>query len=82
MVSGRVQGVFFRDSCRQQAERHRVAGWVENADDGSVVAELEADPDAVQAVVAWMHHGPERAEVRDVAVSQVAETGELGFSVR
>jgi acylphosphatase len=82
VVTGRVQGVVFRDSCRRQAERHGVGGWVRNADDGSVVAELEGDPDAVQAVLAWMHHGPEHAQVRDVAATEVAETGERGFQVR
>jgi acylphosphatase len=82
VVTGRVQGVVFRDSCRRQAERHGVAGWVRNADDGSVEAELEGDPDPVQAVLAWMHHGPEHAQVRDVAVSEVPETGEGGFRVR
>jgi acylphosphatase len=82
VVTGRVQGVVFRDSCRRQAERYGVAGWVRNADDGSVVAELEGDPEAVQAVLAWMHRGPERAQVRDVAVTEVAETGERGFQVR
>lgn len=82
MVSGRVQGVFFRDSCRQQAERHDLAGWVANAPDGSVEIELEGAPDAVQAVVGWAHRGPETAEVRSVAVYDLPETGEGGFTVR
>jgi acylphosphatase len=81
VVTGRVQGVVFRDSCRREAERHGVAGWVRNAGDGSVVAELEGDAEAVQAVLTWMHRGPEHAQVRGVAVTEVAQTGERGFRV-
>lgn len=82
VVSGRVQGVFFRDSCRQEAERHGVAGWVVNAPDGTVEIELEGAPDAVQAVVDWAHRGPASAEVRSVAVYELLETGERTFTVR
>lgn len=82
VVTGRVQGVFFRDSCQQEAERRGVSGWVTNADDGSVVAELEGEPDAVDAVVSWARTGPDRAEVDDVEVTDVPETGGSGFEVR
>ena len=50
IVHGRVQGVFFRDSTRECAERHGVAGWVRNRDDGTVEALLEGPAEAVQAV--------------------------------
>ena len=58
---GRVQGVFFRDSTRREAQRHGVAGWVRNAGDGSVEAVFEGDPEAVQALVELCRGGPGHA---------------------
>ena len=81
-MTGHVQGVFFRDSTRAEAQRRGVAGWVANRPDGSVEAELEGPEGAVDAVVAWMRRGPEHARVEDVQVSDRAELGEAGFSVR
>ena len=81
-MSGRVQGVFFRDSCRDVAQRHGVAGWVRNAEDGTVEAELEGAASAVEAVLAWARHGPEQAQVVDVGTTELDPTGQTGFSVR
>jgi acylphosphatase len=66
VVEGRVQGVFFRDSCRTEALRAGVTGWVRNRPDGSVEAEFEGDAAAVAAMVAWCRTGPPRAEVTKV----------------
>ncbi len=81
VVTGRVQGVFFRDSTRREARRRRVAGWVTNRDDGSVEAVFEGDPDAVDALVAWTRRGPVRARVDSHNVTDEEPTGEGGFSV-
>ncbi|HLF15945.1 MAG TPA: acylphosphatase [Candidatus Thermoplasmatota archaeon] len=72
LVSGRVQGVWFRESTRQEAERLGVTGWVRNLPDGRVEAVLEGETAAVQALAAWCRRGPERAWVE--AVEQVEET--------
>jgi len=80
-VSGRVQGVFYRDSCRREAERRQVSGWVTNSDDGSVEAVFEGDPAAVEAMVAWCHHGPSGATVGRVDVSDERPSGESGFRI-
>ena len=61
VAHGRVQGVFFRDSCRRQASVHGVSGWVTNREDGAVEAVFEGDPAAVQALVEWTRRGPSRA---------------------
>ena len=53
VVNGRVQGVFFRDSTRQQAREHGVAGWVSNRSDGAVEAVLEGTPGAVERVLSF-----------------------------
>lgn len=82
VVHGRVQGVFFRDSCRAEAQRAHVAGWVRNEPDGTVRARLEGDREAVGRVLAWARHGPPHAEVEHVEVDEVAPSGVAGFSVR
>lgn len=82
VVRGRVQGVFFRDSCRAEAQRLRVAGWVTNRPDGAVEAIFEGEPAAVEAMVEWMRHGPPQAQVSSVEVTEADPTGETGFRVR
>jgi acylphosphatase len=82
VVSGRVQGVFFRDTARQRAEAAGVAGWVRNTADGSVEAVFEGEPDAVEGMVDFCRHGPRRAEVSSVEVHDEEPEGLTGFEVR
>jgi acylphosphatase len=82
VARGRVQGVFFRDTCRRLAWAHRVSGWVTNRDDGAVEAVFEGEPSAVQALVNWTRHGPPQARVTKLEVIAEEPRGELGFSVR
>jgi acylphosphatase len=82
VVSGRVQGVFFRDSCRARAEAAAVSGWVRNADDGTVEACFEGELKAVEELVAWCRSGPDTAHVEDVDVTEEEPQGERGFEVR
>ena len=81
-VSGRVQGVWFRESCREEAFRRGVTGWVRNLADGRVEAVFEGEPAAVDAVVAWCHEGPPRARVRNVERLDELPIEESGFAVR
>lgn len=82
VVSGRVQGVFFRDSCRREATAAGLSGWVRNRPDGTVEAVLEGDEQGVERVVHWMRSGPSHAEVDDVSVIAEDPAGERGFRVR
>ncbi len=82
LVSGRVQGVWFRESCRDEAVQAGVDGWVRNLDDGRVEAVLEGPAAAVDAVVAWCRQGPRRARVDRVDVVDEVPVGEQGFRVR
>ena len=83
IVRGEVQGVFFRDSTRTEAESHGVAGWVRNRDDGSVEAVFEGSVDAVEAMIDWCRSGPSRADVEDMDVSLEGDPDGLeGFEVR
>lgn len=81
VVSGRVQGVWFRDSCREHARGHGVQGWVRNLPDGRVEAVFEGPPDRVDALVAWCHQGPPRAQVDRVEVTGEAPEGIRGFDI-
>ena len=67
VVSGRVQGVWFRQSCADQARARGVTGWVRNRGDGAVEAVLEGPEAAVEAVVAWCRMGPPHASVEHVS---------------
>lgn len=69
-ISGKVQGVFFRDSTRQEATALGVAGWVRNMPDGRVEGVFEGDPQDVDALVRWCHDGPSSAAVDDVRVEE------------
>lgn len=82
IVSGRVQGVFFRDSCRQLALRHGVNGWVRNLPDGRVEAVFEGTSQTVQRLVDWSRQGPRRAVVTGVAVRAEEPEGLATFEVR
>lgn len=82
VVSGTVQGVFFRDTVRGAAGEHDVAGWVRNRSDGAVEAELEGPREAVDAVVEVCRGGPSGAEVTGVEVEEREPEGESGFEVR
>lgn len=82
VVHGRVQGVFFRDSCRQEAEAAGVAGWVRNEPDGTVAAAFEGAPDGVRRMVDWCRSGPAYARVSGIDVHAEPPTGESAFRVR
>ncbi len=82
VVSGRVQGVFFRDSTRERARAHGVNGWVGNRSDGAVEAVLEGPPEAVERVLRFLETGPPRAEVDGVEVTVEKPEGLTDFRVR
>lgn len=82
VVSGRVQGVWFREGCRRQARELGVAGWVRNEMDGTVVIEAEGPPPAVDRLLGWSREGPPAARVERVEVTDVEPVGQAGFQVR
>jgi acylphosphatase len=82
-VSGRVQGVFFRDSTRQRARELGLAGYVTNAPDGSVEALFEGPSDGVREMVRWCEQGPPDASVENVEADYEPARDDLtGFEVR
>ena len=67
-IRGRVQGVWFRESMRVEADRLGVTGWVRNRRDGSVEAMVQGSAGAVDAIVEWARRGPDLAQVTGVEV--------------
>ncbi|MBE2314800.1 acylphosphatase [Solirubrobacter sp. CPCC 204708] len=82
VAHGNVQGVFFRESTRREAERLGVAGWAENLGDGTVEAVFEGPAAAVDALVEFVRGGPGHSTVDSVDVRTEAAEGLRGFSTR
>ena len=82
VVSGRVQGVFFRDTTRRRAEAAGVAGWVRNTPEGKVEAVFEGEPGAVDELVEFCRRGPSGAEVAGIEVEEEQPENLSGFAVR
>ena len=66
LVSGKVQGVFFRQALKVLAIKNNVHGWVRNLKDSRVEVLLEGDSNAVNLIVEWAHHGPANARVDEI----------------
>ena len=79
VVTGRVQGVFYRAGMREQAERLEVTGWVRNEPDGSVRAHLEGSPAAISELLDWCASGTPSAQVDEVSTRRAEVTGARGF---
>ncbi|HEX3715709.1 MAG TPA: acylphosphatase [Trebonia sp.] len=82
LISGRVQGVFFRDTCRRLAGQYGVNGWVRNLADGRVEAVFEGPAEDVARLVEWSRDGPPAAAVEDVRVQAETPEGISGFQIR
>lgn len=82
LVSGRVQGVFFRQKTIRLARSADCSGWVMNRPDGRLEAVFEGPAEAVERLVAWCHEGPEHAVVERVEVTEEEPEGLESFEVR
>jgi len=77
IIEGRVQGVFFRDSTRNEATRLNLTGWVKNRFDGSVELVAEGSREEVKKLIDWCHHGPPGARVTMIHEIKEDYTGEF-----
>jgi len=82
LVSGRVQGVFFRDTCRRLAQQRGLAGWVRNLPDGRVEAVFEGPAGDVEHLVEWSRHDPRYAAVDHIEVQAERPEGLDSFRIR
>ncbi len=83
VVSGYVQGVFFRETTKRRADSLKVTGWVRNRDDGSVEAVFEGEEDDVRAMVNFCRSGPPTAKVTKAELHWLKYVGEFeGFEIR
>ncbi|MGB0855455.1 MAG: acylphosphatase [Nitrosopumilus sp.] len=76
-VTGKVQGVFFRQTLKVMAKKNHVVGWVKNLKDGRVEAVLEGDDEKIDRLIEWAHGGPANARVEDVEIRNEKYTGEF-----
>ena len=76
-VSGKVQGVFFRQALKVMAKKNNVVGWVKNLKDGRVEAILEGEDENVGRLIEWSHGGPANARVEDVEIINEKFSGEF-----
>ena len=81
-VAGRVQGVFFRASTREQAQQLGITGYAENLRDGRVEVLACGAPAAVARLRDWLRKGPPGARVSGVACESVAPQDAVGFATR
>ncbi len=81
VISGRVQGVWYRGAMKEEAERLGLAGWVRNRPDGAVEAAVEGNEAAVAAIVVWCWRGPPAARVQTVDTREEASEDLTGFAI-
>ena len=77
LISGRVQGVYFRQGMMETAEKNNVLGWVRNLPDNKVESVLEGNDSNVDAVIEWAYFGPAGAVVDELKISEENFTGEF-----
>ncbi|HJU11325.1 MAG TPA: acylphosphatase [Candidatus Binataceae bacterium] len=83
VISGRVQGVFFRRMATEQAQRHDLTGWVRNLEDGSVEIVAEGHRRDLDLLLRWAHRGPAHARVDRVEEEWGSYRGEfVRFEIR
>ena len=70
LISGKVQGVFFRASAKKVADQYQLKGWIKNTEEGHVEVAITGEYSAVNAFISWCHSGPKGALVADVVVRE------------
>jgi acylphosphatase len=82
VVSGRVQGVYFRASAKEEAMKLGINGWVRNTKEGNVELEAEGGEEALNAFVDWCRKGPSSAEVAHISITKVPGEHHNSFEIR
>lgn len=82
VVSGRVQGVWYRASTQRQADALGISGYARNLADGRVEVLACGDAAALRQLQAWLWQGPPAAQVTDVQCTPAADTAPAGFQTQ
>jgi acylphosphatase len=83
IVTGSVQGVFFRAGVQSEARKLGLSGWVRNREDGSVELEAEGERGSLESLLIWCYHGPKGASVSDLEFAWLDACGAYaGFEIR
>ena len=80
-ITGLVQGVFFRAESQQKAQELGLTGWVRNTSEGAVEIHAEGPKNKLKEFEEWCRQGPSRADVRDIATTEVAEEHSTSFEI-
>lgn len=82
IISGTVQGVFFRASAKEKADTLKLTGWVYNRSAGTVEVYAEGETAALEKLEQWLHEGPPAAQVKHVEAKKIDEIGYTTFDIR
>lgn len=82
LVTGKVQGVFYRQSTKEKALELGITGSVKNQPDGSVWIQATGSPDQLHQLIAWCRQGPPRAAVTSVQVETMEPRAFIGFTIQ
>lgn len=82
IVTGKVQGVFFRASAQSAADQLTIKGFAQNLPDGNVHIEAEGDEENLRQFVDWCKHGPPRAQVTHVDIEEIEIKNYQKFEIR
>ncbi len=81
LVSGKVQGVFFRASCKAVADQIGIKGQIKNQPDGTVLIEAEGDDILLSMFIDWCKNGPDDAEVQDISITDIELKNYRNFEI-
>lgn len=81
VITGKVQGVFYRQSSKERAQQLNIKGWVKNRPDGSVEMTIAGEEDDIKSFITWCRQGPPQAGVDNVQIEPTEETAFDNFSI-
>ena len=83
IISGKVQGVFYRASAKEQADKLNLTGWVRNLPDDSVEIQVEGQKENIKDFLDWCYVGPPNAVVSNIDIEYLQPTGEFSsFNIK
>jgi acylphosphatase len=80
-IKGRVQGVFYRATAKEMADKFGIKGWIKNTGNNDVEATVTGSDEAIEKFIEWCRKGPKKAIVDEVIIASQEETSFKDFSV-